>query len=86
MDDYYQLIDLESGNVIDDFDTRADAFNFLAKTAGEFGEATIRELSLMRLQGETQELVALQQELVRLVEEHERASLVGHGAQQSARG
>ena len=67
-DDFYELIDLVSGNVLDDFDDSESAFATLHRLASGYGLEAIRRLSLMHIQGDDESLVALGDSLVDLLE------------------
>jgi hypothetical protein len=68
MDDFYELIDLVSGNLAGDYDSANDALAALVVTAERYGRPAIESFSLMRIQGDEQSLVAMQEDLVELVE------------------
>ena len=73
MDEFFELIDLTSGNVLGDFTDADEAFAALQRTAERHGRSAIRNFSLMRIEGDRQSLVAMQDELAELVEEFERS-------------
>lgn len=66
-DDFFELIDLVSGNVLDDFDDRESAFATLHRLASGYGLEAVRRLSLMHIQGDDESLVALGDSLVALL-------------------
>lgn len=66
MEAFFELIDLGSGNVIADFADADDALAALQRTAAQHGRPAIRNLSLMRIDGDHQILVAMQDQLTAL--------------------
>lgn len=73
MDNYFEVIDLRSGNVIGGFESEDEALASLWRALGAHGPRAIEELSLMRITDEDQFLIAMQDDLERLV----RASETG---------
>ena len=66
-DDFFELIDLVSGNVLDEFDDRESAFATLYRLASGYGLEAIRRLSLIHIQGDDESLVAQGDSLVALL-------------------
>jgi len=77
-DEFFELIDLVSGNVLDDFDDRESAFASLHRLASAHGVETVKRLSLMHIQGDDESLVALGDSLVALLERVEPAHQPTH--------
>jgi hypothetical protein len=73
MDAFFELIDLTSGNVIADFSDVGEALATLRRAAAEHGLSAIENLSLMRIDEDEQSLVAMQDELVGMVETLDRS-------------
>jgi hypothetical protein len=73
MDAFFELIDLTSGNVIADFSDVGEALATLRRAAAEHGLSAIENLSLMRIDEDEQSLVAMQDELVDMVETLDRS-------------
>lgn len=67
MSDYFEIIDLKSGNLAGDYERAEDALAALRNAAHRHGWGTIAKFSLIRIHGEDQEPVAMNDELVRLV-------------------
>ena len=63
MHSYYQLFDLESGNLIADFAQEHEAWDALRRLAPE----EIRGLGLMHMENDELTLIAMDEELVRRV-------------------
>jgi hypothetical protein len=61
---FFQLFDLESGNVIAQYDEEHDAWETLRATAREQGPEALRGLGLMRMHGDDLLLIAMDDELV----------------------
>jgi hypothetical protein len=61
--DIIELIDLTSGNVIADYSTVKEALKSIRDVAGEHGWSSVGNLSLMRVNGDSQELIAMKQQL-----------------------
>ena len=72
MDEFFELIDLVSGNLAGDYDNADDPLSALVETAKTHGWSAIEGFSLMRRGGDDQFLVAMQDDLVRLVETYAR--------------
>jgi hypothetical protein len=64
MDVFYELFDLATGNVIDDFATEEDALEALRSTKHEHGSAAISEIALLRYDDGRPTLVAMEHDLV----------------------
>ena len=71
MSTFYQLLDLASGNVVDDFDMTVDTRAALSRRPKSFGKESIRGLSLMRISDEGQAVIAMEDDLVRLIDAFE---------------
>ncbi len=71
MDAFFELIDLATGNVVGDFADADEALAALQNTRERHGLSSIRNLSLMRIDGEQQSLVAMQDQLLAMVEDFE---------------
>ena len=76
MNEFIELIDLTSGNVVGDFADVEEAMATLCEVAARHGRNAITNLSLMRIDGEAQSLVAMQEELANMVEAYRRAGIV----------
>ncbi len=85
MTERYQLFDLDSGNLAAEFDSTLEAMHELGRVAREFGISGISQLALFRFCEGSENLVAMQNDLVQLVEEHERAALAGSPAPKATR-
>jgi hypothetical protein len=68
MEDFFELIDLVSGNLAGDYDSVDDALAALHVIAVLHGKSTIEHFSLMRIDDFDQTLVAMEEDLVSLVE------------------
>lgn len=68
MDDFYELIDLKSGNLAGDYDNIDDALSALHNIAERDGNSAIDHFSLMQIHDDDQSLVAMAEDLVTLVE------------------
>lgn len=64
--DLFVLIDLDAGNVLSDFDTAEESLVAIRRVAKSHGWPAVERLSLMRVQGEDQRLVAMNEALVEL--------------------
>ncbi len=62
----FELIDLSSGNVVNDFADLAEALASIRRVADIHGWDAVRNLALMRLHGDDQTLVAMQASLADL--------------------
>jgi len=49
MNTFYQLIDLDSGNVISDFTNEESARNFLQNASSQYGEAVLEDYGLAKM-------------------------------------
>jgi hypothetical protein len=67
MNDYFEVIDLRSGNVIGGYDSEDEALASLRRSLHTHGRRAIEELSLMRITDDDQFLIAMQADLERLV-------------------
>jgi hypothetical protein len=68
MDPFFQLLDLQSGNVIDDFESRFQALLAIREAIERDGLEAGQNLSLMLITGEKQSVVAMQDDLLRMAE------------------
>jgi hypothetical protein len=68
MNDVHELIDLVSGNLAGDYDNVDDALAALHVVAERHGMSAIEHFSLMRIDHDYQTLVAMEEDLVKLVE------------------
>jgi hypothetical protein len=69
MNAFVELIDLESGNVIADYPDEHDAWRALRQMAMQFGLQELHGLGLMRFEDGNPSLIAMDDELVRRVED-----------------
>jgi hypothetical protein len=70
----FELIDLASGNVVNDFAHVRDALASIRRLAAAHGWETVENLALMRLEGDDQSLVAMQAALKDLAASMEHAA------------
>lgn len=71
MNDYFEIIDLKSGNVIAGYESEHEALASLRRSLHTHGPRAISALSLMRITDDDQFLVAMQDDLERLVRDSE---------------
>jgi hypothetical protein len=71
MNEYFEVIDLQSGNVIAGFPSEAEALASLRRSLHAHGPRAVEELSLMRITDDDQFLVAMQDDLARLIRDSE---------------
>ena len=76
MDTFFQLVELTSGNVADDFETMDEATAALRKAVQMYGADVMRTYSLLEFVDGVATLVAMQDELLKLVARHEMAQAV----------
>ena len=69
MDVFYELFDLATGNVIDDFASEGDALEALREAEREHGPAGIGDVALLRYENGHPTLVAMEHDLVARVTE-----------------
>ena len=67
MDSYYEVIDLKSGNVIAGFTSEAEALASLRRALSIHGTQAVQGLSLMHITDDDQIVVAMEDDLERLV-------------------
>ncbi len=67
MDTFFQLVELTSGNVADDFETMDEATAALRKAVQMYGADAMRTYSLLEFVDGVATLVAMQDELLKLV-------------------
>jgi hypothetical protein len=67
MDSPIEVIDLKSGNVIGGFESEDEALASLRCSLETHGPRAIRELSLMQITEDDQFVIAMQEDLERLV-------------------
>lgn len=65
-DEGFELIDLDSGNVLSDFASFDDALESIRKVASTFGWPVVQRLSLMRINGDDQVVIAMKEPLASL--------------------
>jgi hypothetical protein len=70
----FELIDLASGNVVNDFAHLHDALESIRRLAAVHGWESVENLALMRLEGDDQSLVAMQAPLMDLAASMENAA------------
>jgi hypothetical protein len=68
MDSYFELFDLASGNVIEDYECERDAIAALVDVVLNHGIRVIGTFALTRVQSGQPTLIAMEDDLVRLVE------------------
>lgn len=61
---FFELFDLETGNVIEDFETEQDAMDALIAAEREHGSQAIKNVALLRFDNGHPALVAMEQDLV----------------------
>jgi hypothetical protein len=61
---FFELFDLKSGNVIEDFETEHDAIAALVAAEREHGSQAIENIALLRFEDGHPLLVAMEQDLV----------------------
>ena len=69
MDSYYELVDLASGNMIEDYDREQAAIAALMRGVEEHGSQAIATFGLSHVQGSQRHLVAMLDELFSRVEQ-----------------
>jgi hypothetical protein len=84
LDDYFELIDLKSGNVLDDFADLQSAIATLRRVEATHGADAIRRLSLMHVSGDDETLVALGDEFVALLHEEAMVNVAANLKQVAA--
>lgn len=67
MDDFVELYDLRSGNLMANFDDEREAWDKLRQMAEEFGLEEVGGLGLAQIHGEQSTVIAVEDELVRRV-------------------
>ena len=67
MDSYFEVIDLKPGNVIGGFNSEDEALASLRRAVGVHGLRAIQDLSLMKITDDDQIVLAMQDDLERLV-------------------
>ncbi len=77
MDAYYELFDLASGNMVENYDCEQDAMDALMRAVEEHGISAIGAFALSHVEGSHRRLVAMQDDLVSRVE-GEMGRLVPH--------
>lgn len=68
MDSYYELFDLESGNVIEDYPREEDAIDALIQVVADHGPESIKTFALTHVKNGTPILIAMQSDLIVHVE------------------
>lgn len=66
---FWELVDLASGNMIEDYDREQDAIEGLMHLVEEHGREAITTFALAHVQGSQRRLVAMQHHLVMRVEQ-----------------
>jgi hypothetical protein len=74
MDAYYELFDLDSGNVIEDYDRERDAIDALIQVVLEHGAQAIATFALTYMESGKPILIAMQEDLIERVQ-HEMTRL-----------
>lgn len=64
--EFYELISLDSGNIVSDFAAIDEALEAVRQAANAYGWETVRRFTLMRVCGDEQDIVAMKQDLVDL--------------------
>ncbi|MGH2614101.1 MAG: hypothetical protein ACRDJC_02580 [Thermomicrobiales bacterium] len=72
MDSYYEIFDLASGNMVEDYDRERDAIEALMRVVGEHGRQAIATFALTSVQDGQSTLIAMQDDLVARVEQEMR--------------
>ena len=67
MDEFVQLLDLTSGDVVADFATETEAISALNAVLTEHGDQAVAELALLRFRDGHPSLIAMEKQLVRYV-------------------
>jgi hypothetical protein len=76
-DSYYELFDLASGNVIEDYERECDAIDALIAVVSKHGPQAIETFALTHVEGGQPVLIAMEEELVLRVDQEMRR-LVPH--------
>jgi len=76
VDRFFQLVELTSGNVADDFDTMEEATAALRQAVQTYGVDAMRTYSLLEFVDGAATLVAMQDELLKLVAHNEMARAI----------
>jgi hypothetical protein len=79
MDKSYELIDLVSGNLFDAYDRESDALDVLIEIDLEHGPEAVRRFALLRDVDGDSSLIAMEDELVRRVQQEEQQTLTAPG-------
>jgi hypothetical protein len=66
--DIFELIDLDSGNVVSDFDSIQDALEAIRRVAKTTDWSSVQRLSLMRVRGDDQAVIAMKERLVTMAQ------------------
>lgn len=69
MDTPFEVIDLKSGNVIGGYESEEAALASLRRSLETHGPRAIRDLSLMQITDDDQFVVAMQDDLERLIQD-----------------
>lgn len=67
MDNPFEVLDLKSGNVIGGFESENEALASLRRSLESHGPRAMRDLSLMQITEDDQFVVAMQDDLERLI-------------------
>ena len=76
MDAYYELFDLASGNMVEDYDCEQDAMEALIGIVGNHGSLAIATFALTHVENGHSKLIAMQDNLVARVEKARMERLV----------
>lgn len=71
MSTYFELLDRESGTMLKDYATEADALEDLRAFGREHGQAQLRGLALLRVSDDRPSLLAMDDDLIALVAQSE---------------
>jgi hypothetical protein len=72
---YYELLDKESGTLLNEYETEAAALDDLRAFGLQHGQDQLQGLALLRVSDEQPKLVAMDQELIARVSQSERVTL-----------
>lgn len=64
--EFYELISLDSGNVVSDFGAIDEAVEAIRQAASSHGWEAVQRFTLMQVRGDEQAVVAMKQDLVDL--------------------
>ena len=78
MDSYYELFDLASGNVIEDYERESDAIAALIRVVMDHGLRAIETFALTHVVCGKPTLIDMEDELVRRIDQEMRQLVSGH--------